>query len=279
MPTREEFLSTSLTAVDHAAKGQDCTICLSDLTDPVRLPCGHVFDRDCIRQWLEQRGRQTCPLDNMKLFELSREEDPRPDADRHQRAIDALRRSGLTVHPCETFGASGYTLSDLQRATARAVHVFGDVDPPLNDPGLALISPQQHGAHFIAMGNMIPAWTAAGGQTYAFRHLAEWRLVLSHLWTLLKAHEGKTYDALLLPAKLRQDVHTSLKDTYKDINGMAIFEGSLTEYSLSDDFDLFLQHLVQRFWTAQRAAEANQAVRRTENIHKKSRKEARCCIM
>ena len=40
---------------------QICTICLEELgSSKTRLPCGHVYHRDCIVKWL--RRSHTCPL-------------------------------------------------------------------------------------------------------------------------------------------------------------------------------------------------------------------------
>lgn len=39
----------------------DCSICLGQITDPSTIvPCGHLFDNDCIIPWMETS--QTCPL-------------------------------------------------------------------------------------------------------------------------------------------------------------------------------------------------------------------------
>ncbi|VDK41877.1 unnamed protein product [Anisakis simplex] len=36
-----------------------CTICVSNAVNPLKLPCGHVFCRQCIHTWLETEN--TCP--------------------------------------------------------------------------------------------------------------------------------------------------------------------------------------------------------------------------
>lgn len=38
-----------------------CTICLRKINKPVRLECGHIFDKDCILPWIEQKN--SCPKD------------------------------------------------------------------------------------------------------------------------------------------------------------------------------------------------------------------------
>ncbi|KHN81499.1 RING finger and transmembrane domain-containing protein 2 [Toxocara canis] len=36
-----------------------CTICFSEVADPIKLPCGHVFCHRCIGTWLDNEN--TCP--------------------------------------------------------------------------------------------------------------------------------------------------------------------------------------------------------------------------
>ena len=37
-----------------------CSVCMDELTKPVKLSCGHVFCEACIAQWFEKED--TCPL-------------------------------------------------------------------------------------------------------------------------------------------------------------------------------------------------------------------------
>jgi hypothetical protein len=43
------------------SKTPSCSICLQDVTYPVILGCGHVYDLDCISDWA--RKNNTCPQD------------------------------------------------------------------------------------------------------------------------------------------------------------------------------------------------------------------------
>jgi len=50
-------------AVDVGSSFSTCTICLdcfNDTDDAARLPCGHIFHSDCLREWL--RVRLQCPF-------------------------------------------------------------------------------------------------------------------------------------------------------------------------------------------------------------------------
>jgi len=43
-----------------------CTICCEDLKDKATLlPCGHLFDKDCIMPWLTQHNQ--CPVCRFEL--------------------------------------------------------------------------------------------------------------------------------------------------------------------------------------------------------------------
>ena len=37
-----------------------CSVCMDELTKPIKLSCGHVFCEACIAQWFEKED--TCPL-------------------------------------------------------------------------------------------------------------------------------------------------------------------------------------------------------------------------
>ena len=73
-------LSSSLRADDR-----NCSICLTAYVNgeqPLRLPCSHVFGRDCLRTWLEEHN--SCPLCRRELFppltDNSAREDPQSDS-------------------------------------------------------------------------------------------------------------------------------------------------------------------------------------------------------
>ena len=42
-------------------KGDTCPICISEMEDPARLPCNHIFCTSCIDKWLKC-GSFTCPI-------------------------------------------------------------------------------------------------------------------------------------------------------------------------------------------------------------------------
>ena len=50
-----------------------CTICLCEFEegeDMTTLPCLHLFHKECLEQWLREKG--TCPMCNIGVEELLR---------------------------------------------------------------------------------------------------------------------------------------------------------------------------------------------------------------
>lgn len=61
--TRYVFHLTSVGTIPSRTEieyGQQCTICFSDFTSPVKLSCGHIFCEECIGTWLDKE--HTCPM-------------------------------------------------------------------------------------------------------------------------------------------------------------------------------------------------------------------------
>ena len=294
MQTRAEFLSTGLVPVDNTSTPEtdDCAICMDTLANPVRLPCGHIFDRDCIATWLCTQRRNTCPLDQTKFFQLPSDEDLQlAQQDRRAQVAEALRASGLVAENglagflIVRFGASSFSVSDLRRATANATSFLasGDQDGrglalSRGVTGPAVISLQHLAAPFVAMGNMIPALAAVQGRAYDGRHDSDWKLMLEQLWATLKAQQGEEYHARALPAELRRAVSRRLKKCSSDVENMAAFfrYDNTSRNGYHEDLDTMLRYLTMLCWHAAKEAQAQKTSHRGE---KKTRNESGCSVM
>ena len=55
-----------------SATYNECPICLSNARLPVATQCGHIFCWDCIKNWVNVKGKYVCPLckSGIKLNEV-----------------------------------------------------------------------------------------------------------------------------------------------------------------------------------------------------------------
>ncbi len=67
--------TVSIDSLPAAAEDRRCALCLtiykSDNEEPVMLPCSHIYDRECINEWLSEKktAKNTCPICRTSLFE------------------------------------------------------------------------------------------------------------------------------------------------------------------------------------------------------------------
>ena len=67
-PSSSSSASSSAATPGHADDDK-CVVCMEPLRageTVMRLPCQHVFHRDCIRSWLKLK--RSCPIDNVDVF-------------------------------------------------------------------------------------------------------------------------------------------------------------------------------------------------------------------
>ena len=73
--------STAETADEQG--GECCCICTERMTDPVSIPCGHVFHEECLTRWRSSGTRRTCPICRREL--------PHPHPVHGRRAVQESR--------------------------------------------------------------------------------------------------------------------------------------------------------------------------------------------
>ena len=58
----ELLVAPPVVLVPVPGQGSECAVCMDAATDPVRVPCGHVFCARCITAWLSVSAARTCPV-------------------------------------------------------------------------------------------------------------------------------------------------------------------------------------------------------------------------
>ena len=202
LPTRADFLATGLVPAENST--DECPICTEPMDSPVKLPCSHVFCRNCISHWLQQPATSTCAMCRQVLFTTGQASGPAvPDASRvrHAQAIRALRTSGLahastagTPFPdnapfsnVETFDAS-IPLDRAQlarRSAARAFEIVASNRIP-RTTGTVRFQANTLGTNLIAMANMLKHMSSqlarqrpyvAAGNPWAQISIAVWEIL------------------------------------------------------------------------------------------------------
>lgn len=86
--------SVNGTSLVQPALANQCSICLDNCKQPVATPCGHIFCKNCIEQWIALKSKdQTCPLchrhvSKFKLLRLFVNELPSEETVRNEHVGD-----------------------------------------------------------------------------------------------------------------------------------------------------------------------------------------------
>ena len=255
-PTRADFLADGLAPVPAtellalSSQDRDCAICSEELSDPVKLHCGHVFDRPCVTSWLKMPGKATCPTCRRVLFSTPLAHPTNPVAERSQLIYRALRAAGLAIDgrgQIDLFGVSNLSPSNMARASPAAAQylIFSTAPGQAQQAGPSTVRADVLGAHLVTMGNLIPSLAELQGRPYSQRHRDDWRAVLSRLCNVLADRDGAQYDALTMPHQLRRALVQSLQGSGVMADELDFFD---SENPLSTDLNTLLSYLTQIAW-------------------------------
>ncbi|KAK3677495.1 hypothetical protein LTR78_002345 [Recurvomyces mirabilis] len=219
--TRAECLANGLvpTTVDEDF---ECSISLCNPDEPVKIPCGHIFDKVCIVQNLNQRRVNKCPLCRKELFALPMDESLRPNAGRQALVGQAVQRVFANVDQGSSmYRALGFdepTESGLARGIANArVYLVHTPDPANGQAiGPAIVRSDYLAPRIVAMANLIPALAALSGRGYSSMQLARWSSIIDILREDIDDREGDMLDAIFLPRQLRAAIRRELKEARLD---------------------------------------------------------------
>ncbi|KAK5173468.1 uncharacterized protein LTR77_002149 [Saxophila tyrrhenica] len=224
MSTRTTFLATGLTPTKTPLPEDvsDCPICASPYTEPVMLPCKHIFDRPCVEHWLTTHGRNICPMCKCILFTLPANEDLTFGRERRQQVSEALHNSGLSqrdvLSTIDKFGCPPPSIPSPQRAVAAASNFLsGDTaEHGVPPSSLGIVRAEVLLPRMMAVGNLIPALAAVQERQYDQQDTLDWGLVMVYLGKTLQSLDGKKVNASGFAAKLRKEVEKRLGGCYSD---------------------------------------------------------------
>ncbi|KAK1074828.1 hypothetical protein LTR12_002461 [Friedmanniomyces endolithicus] len=202
LPTRADFLSTALVPTTVPADFE-CPISLDHPTSPVKVPCGHVFDRSQITTHLLQPRSNRCPLDRSVLFSLPAAETPlTPDRTRQALVAQAIRAAGLAFDQPSTYDSFDFALTSAGMAHAvpsAQQYLLGLADSDSHVPsGPALLSAEYLAPRVVAMANIIPALAAVNGRPYTVQQWLTWRSMISQLLGVFARRDKQVMDARVL---------------------------------------------------------------------------------
>lgn len=273
-----DFVATGLVPVPITTPSQeqdDCPICVCPLTTPVKTPCNHVYDRDCIETWLGAK-HNTCPLCKTVLFHAQQQQQQRSHRSARQQQIStALQTSNVLSRepPFANFGSTEYNLSSLQRSVAQASFALGRGRAPVagewvqvEAPGVlvrvvgpCVIDVQTLSPALIAMANLLPALAHAEGRGFDAATKSGWEVVCRALWLEITAMTGRKIDAMVLPSMLKMKTRDAVEKQQRGGAAMSFFEMT---GSNGECFDTLLNFLAFRAWETQQESEKREAAAR-----------------
>ncbi|KAK5134280.1 hypothetical protein LTR08_006709 [Meristemomyces frigidus] len=290
MPTRAKFLAHGLAPVptitlsNLAVEDQDCTICSETLSNPIRLPCTHIFDKACIEHWLKMPGKNSCPSCRRELFSMPFSEPANAPTDRPQLVFGAVRNAGLaTDQPGDInlFSIPRPAASAMARAVPGAAQylIFSSAPGQVqHEAGPAQIDAGVLSAHVVAMGNLLPALAAARGVPYDRREREDWQTLVDRLYVVLASKDGKKFDAMVMPQQLRQAMRLNALLLHHDVDPFGVL---ITDNGLTGELDTLLSYLthVSFQYFANKEMARGQASRRAAAHGRGSEQHTGCVVM
>ena len=276
LQTRASFFANGLVPVTPSADQaqEECSICTMSFTNPVKLSCSHTFCKACVVQWLNMKGKNTCPSCRHELFALPQDESLTVSQNRQARVTVALRTSGLVLHGTprhiDTFGSTEFQPYRLQRATASAVRFLAEYGSVAQLVGPAIIEPTHLSPYFVAMGNLIPAFAAAEGREYTHDQRQDWRALLLRLWPVVAQRKSTPgIDAMVMPGVLSNALHEKMGCVEHNITHLSFFENN-------GDLQTHLNYLTH---CARQRHEEKAGAQRMREARARDRRRGVCIIM
>lgn len=245
--SRNEFL-TGLVPLQTLPEGseEECPICAEEFSNPVQLPCSHIYCQICIDKWLHRKGKNSCPTCRRELFVVNEDDRGPVGVDRLQIVARALEHSRLLTGEFDVYDHEiDFSVSEIHRAAAAANNYLAEGNhAPSTGP--ALIDIQSIGPHIIAMGNMMRGYARATGRGYSRYQRRDWKIIVDRLITTLRSVNGEVRSEQLnhMSRDIRIRIRRSLEDEGLDIDSGRFFDRDAEVDSTSGDLDVLLNYVV-----------------------------------
>ncbi|KAK3066019.1 hypothetical protein LTR53_017787, partial [Teratosphaeriaceae sp. CCFEE 6253] len=300
LPTRADFLANGLApaTVVPADGSVICRYCFGIPHDPVQLPCGHCFDRNCLSTLLMLPLNNFCPAPGCGrvLFAIDT-----PDLAARQLAL--YRRVGqATANAGLMFDEPGYPAAyhqvglrssdaDLGMGVRSAQqYLFKHKDSrDTSYDSSALIDSAHLAPRICAMGNLIPALSALSGRPYSQREEDIWWGLVRFLPGIVAAQQGVQTDARELPRRLRATMHAlALQERLASLDELVPFFDWSSESVLGERMAMLTNYIARccakRYWQwedqqteMQRVARA--ATAPVQRVREQRKRENKRCVV
>ena len=192
---------------------------------------------------------------------LEAEEEAIPErAARVERAIinAGLAPFNIQAREFDTYGSDTYTMGGLFDATSliRRDLIIGHNAAGVQ--GVAVIKAGHLSASLVVAGNVMQDYAAVQGREYSSQEKSNWKLVLSHLWQVIKAENKQWYEAEKLGAQLCRKLQRRLQKRNVEAGALSLVvrAGSGSPSPMVADFDFLIDFLTLCCWNEQEARNA-----------------------